>query len=643
MTHSLQHFAERLLFGDSVDDKLFFPSSISYDSFSAIPVPDQPTRPVGLDFSKERLPFPKDFSEAKERGMALQFFANHELLAIELMALCLLRFPNAPRKFQKGLVHIISEEQEHLRLYLKRSKELGVELGAVPMNSFFWDCLSGSDSEMDFITGMGMTFEQANLDHCIHYGRLFRAVEDHQTVSLLEQVYMDEIRHVRHGLHWFRQWKDPSQTDFYVHEDRLDLPMSVMRAKGLSFDRKGRRDIGFDEEYIQKLEFYSISKGRPSDVYVFRPNCELDQTGQEPKKIARKMQQSLAPLMLFLSKKDDIVISEPLSIEQLQEFQTIGIALPQFVPTYQSIKDRLLGKKKPWGWSQKIAKELNARYCSDWTALFGKSWGAKRLEEYIRDYGADYISDRDTIGKSLESLEQIEEHCQKLCEKGYSRMILKAEYGTAGRASKRVNYPLTETEKSWVLRIIRHQHRIVAEPELDKVLDFSIQIEVSEKGVKQIALGRFETDAQGQYLGHYLGRFQQDLNRELLRFLHGNGQDKLRFRRVQQQIVQIVGSSLQKAGYLGPAGIDCLIHRSASGDYQIRPIVEVNPRYTMGRIAHEISRYVHPRAQAFFAIQPRSKVQEREMKQTEGRWSSGTMILTQKDAPVVAVLDIRSN
>ena len=140
--------------------------------------------------------------------------------------MCILRFPDAPVQFQKGLVHIISEEQEHLRLYLRRLEELGGEVGQVPVNGFFWDCLSGMTDPMDFVVGMSMTFEQANLDHCIHYGKLFGDVGDTRTVQILDQVYKDEIRHLRHGLHWFRKWKAPVEADFFVHCSGLDSSFS---------------------------------------------------------------------------------------------------------------------------------------------------------------------------------------------------------------------------------------------------------------------------------------------------------------------------------------------------------------------------------------------------------------------------------
>ena len=114
---TVQDFAEQLLSGHTLMDKLTKPIDLDYQSQTrAVSLPSLPSRPTHLQFSEERQPFPKSFADDRSRAQALHFFANHELLAIELMALCLLKFPDAPVPFQKGLVHTITEEQEHLRL-----------------------------------------------------------------------------------------------------------------------------------------------------------------------------------------------------------------------------------------------------------------------------------------------------------------------------------------------------------------------------------------------------------------------------------------------------------------------------------------------------------------------------------------------
>ena len=126
------------------------------------------------------------------------------------MALCLLKFPNAPTPFQKGLVHTITEEQEHLRLYLGRLQELGGEVGEVPVNGFFWDCLSGMTDPMDFVVGMSMTFEQANLDTAFTR-KLFMTGDLKTVASSTKYTKMKSV--IRHGCTGFAR-KTPTEADF---------------------------------------------------------------------------------------------------------------------------------------------------------------------------------------------------------------------------------------------------------------------------------------------------------------------------------------------------------------------------------------------------------------------------------------------
>jgi len=556
-------------------------------------------------------------------------------LAIELMALCLLKFPEAPIAFQKGIVHTITEEQEHLRLYLDRLEELGGEVGEVPVNGFFWDCLSEMTDPMDFVVGMSMTFEQANLDHCIHYGKLFGDVGDTRTVEILDQVYKDEIRHLRHGLHWFRKWKAPEEADFFVHEKSLALPMSVMRAKGLTFDRKGRERAGFDTDYINQLEVYSLSKGRPSNVYAFTPNVELDHANQQPKKIALLMERALAPLMMVLCKKDDIVLSEALPADQLLALKKVNYPLPQQVGALKELSDRFLGEIRTWGTSQKIAERFGTEWKPDWKVIFGKSWGASCLQTLLDQYPADYWTEEVTVGRVCNDWDEVECVLEDFRQAGYERFIAKTNFSTAGRGAKRFE-DLSEVQ-GWLERALRHQ-QVIVEPCFERVVDFSIQLHVQVNRTKVLTIGRFETDNQGQYLGHHLGAMHSGLGKDLLRFIHGDGKDSQRMRRLGTQVADVVGKALQDVGYTGPAGVDAMIVRTAKG-YKIRPIVEVNPRYTMGRIAHELSKYVHPKSKGWFGILPTKafskEYEEPTMTVERSKWREGVQLLTDAQYPVV--------
>ena len=120
-----------ILFGTSIDDKLNTPSHLD-DSHPGAPiqVPNVPHRPKALALrrtNRSSTPFPRasDIAEKHARGHILHHFANHELLALELMALMLLKFPNAPKPIRKTLIHTMFDEQQHLRLYPGSGKCFG--------------------------------------------------------------------------------------------------------------------------------------------------------------------------------------------------------------------------------------------------------------------------------------------------------------------------------------------------------------------------------------------------------------------------------------------------------------------------------------------------------------------------------------
>ena len=94
---------------------------------------------------------------SEERGLVLHFFANHELLALELMALALLKFPDAPQKFRRGVVQTLKDEQEHVRLYRRRMDEIGVEFGQIPVSDYLWKAIAPMRRPSVFVTGLSLT------------------------------------------------------------------------------------------------------------------------------------------------------------------------------------------------------------------------------------------------------------------------------------------------------------------------------------------------------------------------------------------------------------------------------------------------------------------------------------------------------
>jgi uncharacterized ferritin-like protein (DUF455 family) len=337
----LREFAEQVLFGTTLEQKLQFPEEINDERpGGALIAPPCPGRPAELRFKSPGagqgdFPGVHRLEQERERGRLLHFFANHELLATELMALALLRFPDAPAAFRRGVFQTLKDEQVHTRLYIQRMQECGIQFGEIPVSGYFWRAVSPMESPIDYVAGLSLTFEQANLDFCRDFARRFEAVGDGVTAALLEQIGRDEIGHVASGLKWFRRWKNPRQSDWEAFCRQLKFPLSPQRAKGLTLNIEGRRAAGLDAGFIAELDVYSQSKGRTPGVFVFNPFAEARIAHGKsftPVKSQQMLAEDLANLPQFLCRQDDIVLlpKRP-SVEFLSTIKQAGFALPEFI------------------------------------------------------------------------------------------------------------------------------------------------------------------------------------------------------------------------------------------------------------------------------------------------------------------------
>ena len=105
----VQEFARKILFGNRLEDKLFWPDSIEFDdTFKLIELPKLQSEDK-IKFSDKQLKFPKSGTLKLEdkKAVALNSFANHELLAIEMTAAALLIFPQNDQeqvRMKRGII-----------------------------------------------------------------------------------------------------------------------------------------------------------------------------------------------------------------------------------------------------------------------------------------------------------------------------------------------------------------------------------------------------------------------------------------------------------------------------------------------------------------------------------------------------------
>ena len=594
---TLRESAERVLFSSSLADKL---APMSYDDRARgapIAVPDAPSRPAGLAPSDTRTPFPKDLGDPRSRARILHFFANHELLAIELLALALLRFPDADPGWRRGLVAILSEEQQHLQGYIQRLNAAGVQFGDQPLNRYFWSALSTVQTPSAFAAGLSLTFEQANLDYASHFAARFRQVGDDDTASLLDRVLADEITHVAHGVRWLGAWH-PGADFWATWTTLLEPPLTPARAKGLTFTREARVSAGIPTDVIDRLSVYSASKGRPPVIGWFVPDVEsaLAASSRGPvgapvgapavSGIAAQVAGDLATLPMFLLSVDDHVLAPMPGLPWLARLQEAGFSIPAFG---EQAPERV-GSWLPWGLSPAVCARTGTTWRPEWRDLYDKAWLQARFGERRE---ARFGEREERVARTMEEAERL----------GGPGMLLKAPFSTAGRGLHRWERAGRE---GWTARVLAEQGAVVVEPWDERVLDISVQFDVlgpesdsvrgsaarsaepgPEPEIRVHPWARFLVDGHGRYRGACVGRPLDDVrDPALLRWIHS--------RDLQAELtaaIRPVALEMARRGFRGPAGVDAYIARSGDS-FKLRPLVELNPRVTMGRVAQAVARHV---------------------------------------------------
>jgi uncharacterized ferritin-like protein (DUF455 family) len=253
-------YARDILLGENLEDKMLSPQ-LDWVDWKPFELPDSPGRSGRIAFSTQQFKFPKAtrLNETEKKAMALHSFANHELLAIEMMAAAILIYPHYTSeeiKFKKGILGALKDEQKHLGLYIQRLNELGFSFGDFPLNDFFWKQMPKLKTAAQYTAMMALTFEAANLDFAQYYAEIFKNLGDERTANILMTVLEDEISHVAFGSFWMKRWrKDQKLWDYY--RESLPWPLTPARSKGIGFDPSLHARAMQDQEFINSLVNYS--------------------------------------------------------------------------------------------------------------------------------------------------------------------------------------------------------------------------------------------------------------------------------------------------------------------------------------------------------------------------------------------------
>lgn len=167
-----------------------------------IRMPGRPVRP--------RLVHPRDLPRRglgtrEGRAAFVHAIAHIEFNAVDLAWDAAYRFRGLPPAFYADWVRIADDEARHFALLRGRLQALGHDYGDFDAHNGLWEmCEKTAHDGLARMALVPRVLEARGLDVTPGMIVKLRALDDHETVAILETILRDEVSHVAAGSRWFR-------------------------------------------------------------------------------------------------------------------------------------------------------------------------------------------------------------------------------------------------------------------------------------------------------------------------------------------------------------------------------------------------------------------------------------------------------
>ena len=240
----------------------------------------------------------------------------------------------------------------------------------------------------------------------------------------------------------------------------------------------------------------------------------------------------------------------------------------------------------PWGWSKPLDEKLKRA---------GFSCDAPNLEivKFInsRNFAADLEEEYGLRPENCFRIENMNELKKRIeiVSKKHRQWVIKAQFGMSGRERMRgIGTDYDSTLQNWAEKRIHRDGEVFLEPWWKIVEEIGIQIEIPVSG-NPVLMGvtQLICDEHGAFR---TARFDQREER--------NNDWKHSI-----AIALQTANRIQSMGYFGPLGIDAAKIITDSGEILERPLLDLNARYTMGRLSLGLQWFLHEGEQGYFTVQ----------------------------------------
>jgi uncharacterized ferritin-like protein (DUF455 family) len=226
--------------------------------FGDAPVRDE--RFVVKELREELDNFPADHPEFTREFLHRQM--NEEVNGLEMSALNIAQFPDAPWELRMAMARQCADEARHVEMFRNCMERRGARVGQYPVMNFQYRIMSKIDALVGRLVVQNRSFEAAGIDaiQLEIVGRSQRA-GDEDLLQLFDAQLADEVQHVRYANIWVKRLTEMAGPQALMQIIRAvhlaGEALKLVAGDALMFypvDRELRKEAGFDETEITAAE-----------------------------------------------------------------------------------------------------------------------------------------------------------------------------------------------------------------------------------------------------------------------------------------------------------------------------------------------------------------------------------------------------
>jgi hypothetical protein len=320
---------------------------------------------------------------------------------------------------------------------------------------------------------------------------------------------------------------------------------------------------------------------------VFLPNFDFEHQLAEPSRAefggaVRQINAELAGVWLSVAEPGDAVWSpagKPIFDDYFEAWSGCPVA-PSKIRWITDDSQLVRGDELcPWGWSEQVVKlgRIRGLTCPAPPIDAVREVNSRRFSFELETewrVGLDGFA----WVTSLDQLRNVLAGATRFCH-GW---LVKALLGMSGREQLvGRGADLSPPMLGWLTQRFERDGAVIFEPRLDRIAEAGLQWQIPRHG-EPVFVGVAPMidppNASGGYFGSRIDPPE---------FADSRWHDAV-------EVSSRVASEVQRRGYFGPLGIDAMLYRDDGGHTRLRPIQDVNARWTMGRLAIELRRFLKP-------------------------------------------------